>query len=132
MPNSGFSKVLSYLANHAVSWTLELLVLGVVAWYTISETRKTAQQTREMLTKYDAVISAYAKEKSEVVDHAASAAVAKIKQKADGMTKETVIDVLQSLKKPQVESHSRSLRAAASRGKVLRRRIRPAIWTGIA
>lgn len=98
MPNAGSSKVLSYLANHAVSWTLELLVLGVVAWYSISETRKTAQQTREMLAKYDAVISTYAKEKSEVVDQAASAAVAQIKQKADGVTKENVIDVLQSLK----------------------------------
>lgn len=103
MQNAGSSKVLSYLADHAVSWVLELSVLGVVAWYSISETRQTAQQTREMLAKYDAAISVYAKDKSEVVDQAASAAVAKLKQKADGVTKENVIEVLGTLKKPKTD-----------------------------
>lgn len=96
---TGFSTVANYIADHWVSWLLELSVLGVMAYFTIAETRKTAEQTRAMLAKYDAAISVYAREKSDAVDAAASAAMEQVKHKADCVTKENVIEVLQSLKK---------------------------------
>lgn len=97
--NKTTSTIMGYLTDHWVSRALEITVLGVVAYYSISETRKTAEMTRQMLAKYDAAISTYAKEKSEIVDETASAAAQKIKEKADAINKENVIEVLQSLKK---------------------------------
>lgn len=39
-----------FIANHAVSWVIEIAILSIIAFVTINETRKTAEQTREMLT----------------------------------------------------------------------------------
>ncbi len=99
----GFSTVTNFVAERWVSWLLELSVLGGVAYFAIAETHKTAEQTRVLLAKYDAAISAYAKDKTEAVDAATTAAVEQIKHKADGMTKQNVIDVLSAMKKSQAE-----------------------------
>ncbi len=88
--------VAEFIANHWVSWMIELLILGIVAYFTISETRKTAEQTREMLAKYDAAISQYAKDKTQILDNAAHQAIEAAKEKAGGVKLEDVKGLIKS------------------------------------
>ena len=60
------AKILAYLADHCVTWVIELSILSIIGFVTISETRKTAEQTREMLT----AITAFASDRSEAVSSA--------------------------------------------------------------
>ena len=92
------SPVAHFVAERWVSWLIELTVLAIVAYFTISETRKTAEQTRMMLAKYDAAISQYAAEKAEAVDSTAAAAIDAVQEKAGSITKEDVIRLLEALK----------------------------------
>lgn len=39
------SKIKAFIINHWVSWVIEIAILGVVAYFTIAETRKTAEKT---------------------------------------------------------------------------------------
>ena len=57
---------MEFVKNHIVSWIIELAILAVVATVTISEVRKTNEQTREMLT----AISNFAAERQEAVGDA--------------------------------------------------------------
>lgn len=99
------STVVKFIADRWVSWVLELTVLSVIAFYTISETRKTAEQTREMLTRYDAAISQFAAEKSGAVDEAVSEAYSAAKDKAKSIT---LNDVKSLLKSDQSDAGSES------------------------
>lgn len=74
-----------FIADRCVSWVIELIILGVIAFFTISEVQKTNEQTREMLARYDAAITKYATEKSAVIDNAASAAAETIKGKSEAV-----------------------------------------------
>ncbi len=38
---------MEFIAEHWVSWAIEVAIMSVVAWYTITETRQTARETRE-------------------------------------------------------------------------------------
>lgn len=55
-----------FIANNIVSWIIEIAILAVIAAVTISEVRKTNEQTREMLT----AISDFAAERQEAVGEA--------------------------------------------------------------
>lgn len=60
------SKVKDFVVNNIASWIIEIAILGVVATVTISEVRKTNEQTREMLT----AISDFAGERKEGIANA--------------------------------------------------------------
>lgn len=60
--------MIKFIAEHWVSWMIELLMLGMVAFFTIAEARETAEQTRAMLSKYDAAISKFAVERTQSLD----------------------------------------------------------------
>lgn len=71
------SKIKTFIAERIVSWTLELAVLVVVGFIAISETRKTAEETRAvlhqtqaMLVRYDKAVSAFASGKAGQLDGA--------------------------------------------------------------
>lgn len=59
-------KVRTYIANHIVSWVIEIVAISIVGVITVSEIRKTNEQTREMLTS----ISAFAADRQEAVGNA--------------------------------------------------------------
>ena len=99
------STVMKFIADRWVSWVLELCVLSVIAFYTISETRQTAEQTREMLAKYDAAISQFAAEKSVAVDEAVSDAYSAAKDKAKSMSLSDVKNLLKSEEKGDGQSN---------------------------
>lgn len=90
--------VAKFIADRWVSWLMEFTVLLVIAYFTISETRKTQEHTREMLSKYDAVISQYASEKSKALDQAMSSGAKSIKQKAESLSIEDVKSMLKEIK----------------------------------
>ena len=92
-----------FVTERWVSWTIELAVLSIVAYFTISETRKTAEQTRAMLEKYDAAISAYAEEKTQTVDAAVVSAYEAARAKAGSVTREDLIKALEALKSEEKE-----------------------------
>lgn len=56
-------KIKAYVANHIVSWVIEIVAISIVGMITVSEIRKTNEQTREMLTS----ISAFAADRQEAV-----------------------------------------------------------------
>lgn len=72
-------KVYDTIANNWVSWVLEIIVMSVIAFYTISENQKTQERTRLMIDNFEKSISAYASDKSKALDDAASAAKAEVK-----------------------------------------------------
>ncbi len=100
MEKSGFAK---FISERWVSWVMELAVLSIVAYFAISETRKTAEQTRQMLTRYDAAISQFAAQKSEVVDSAVADAYSSAKENAKSISIDDVKNLLDSSKKPEKE-----------------------------
>jgi len=55
-----------FIAKNWPSWVIELTILGIVGMVTISEVRKTNEQTREMLT----AISDFAGERKEGIANA--------------------------------------------------------------
>ncbi len=94
-PDSGIS---DFVADRWVSWVMELVVLSLIAYFTISENRKTAEQTREMLARYDAAVSAYAARTAEAVDQTVSSAVSSSREAARTVTKEDLKEMLEALK----------------------------------
>lgn len=60
------SKVVDFIVSNWVSWVIEIVILSVVAFVTISEVKKTNEQTREMLT----AIQQFAGERKEAVGEA--------------------------------------------------------------
>ena len=92
------STVRQFIADRWVSWLMELVILLVIAYFTISETRKTAEQTRAMLQKYDAAISAYAAQRAEAVDSAVTAAYEAARTKAGSISRDDVMHALEALK----------------------------------
>jgi hypothetical protein len=74
------------------------MVLGAIAYFTIAETRKTAEQTREMLARYDKVISRYAYEKTQATDSTVSGAVESTRETAASITAEDVQKFINDLK----------------------------------
>ena len=103
MSSESTSSMSDFIADRWVSWMLELLVLGLIAYFTISENRKTAEQTREMLARYDAAVSAYAARTTQAVDQTVSDAVASSKEAAKTITKKDVEELLKSMKENDVE-----------------------------
>ena len=101
MSEENSSKVLSYIANHWVSWLIEITILCIVAYFTISETRKTAEQTRQMLAKYDAAISQYASEKTKALDSAVGSGLDSAKEKAKNIKTDDVKNFINSFKKEE-------------------------------
>ena len=61
------NKIKQFIADKWVSWVIEISIMSIVAFFIISETRATAEQTRAMLAKYDKAISKFASEKSVTV-----------------------------------------------------------------
>ena len=59
-------KVKAYVANHIVSWIIEIVAISIVGIITVSEIRKTNEQTRAMLTS----ISEFAGERREAAGEA--------------------------------------------------------------
>ena len=84
--SEGSSRVWGFIASHWVSWVIEIVILSTIAYFTISETRKTAEQTREMLAKYDAAITKYATEKTAAIDDAFAEGKEAVKEKASKLS----------------------------------------------
>ncbi len=101
MSDRSESKIRDYILDRWVSWLLELTVLGVVAYFAIAETRKTSEQTRAMLAKYDAAISKFAAEKSEAVDEAIGSGFESAKEKAKSIKVEDIKGMINSFKKKE-------------------------------
>jgi len=95
--------IAAFVADRWVSWLIELAVLGVIAYFTIAETRKTAEQTREMITKYDKAISLYASQKTEAIDATVSSAIDTTKKKVSSITTDDVKGFIDKLKAPEAE-----------------------------
>lgn len=83
------NKITNFVAQHWVSWIIEIVILSIIAYFTIAETRKTAEQTREMIGRFEASISKYASEKTEALDSAAAESYESLKAK----TKELDLNV---------------------------------------
>ena len=92
------SRVKEFIANHWVSWLIEIAILSTIAFFTIAETRKTAEQTRQMLAKYDAAITRYVTEKSQIVDESVKTGVDSAKEKIHELKPEDVKNFINSLK----------------------------------
>lgn len=60
------NKVKAYIANHIISWIIEIVAISIVGTIAVSEIRKTNEQTRAMLTS----ISAFAADRQEAVGNA--------------------------------------------------------------
>lgn len=103
MSENARSKTTTFIADRWVSWLIELLVLGVIAFFTIAETRKTAEQTRAMLSKYDAAISEYAAQKTEAIDSAAASIIERTKQKAGSISRDDVKSFMDEMKRAEPE-----------------------------
>lgn len=84
------NKVKDFVKAHIVSWIIEIVILSVIAFYTISETQKTAQQTRDIMTKYDAAISQYFSDKTKVIDNVAKEGYTATKDKLKNVDVEDV------------------------------------------
>lgn len=74
------NKVIDYVIAHWVSWVIEIIVIGIVGYFTISEVRKTNELTRTMLIKYDQAVSQYASDKTKVIDENAAAGTEYVKE----------------------------------------------------
>ncbi len=92
------SKVKEFITNHWVSWIIEIVILSTIAFFAIAETRKTAEQTRQMLAKYDAAITRYATEKSQAVDQSVKSGVDSAKGKIEELKPEDVKNFINSFK----------------------------------
>ena len=90
------ARIKLFIINHWVSCLIELIILGVVASFTIYETHKTAEQTREMLARYDAAITQFAKDRTQIVDKTVSDNYHATKEK---VTKMKMDDVKKFFKK---------------------------------
>ncbi len=75
--------VRAFISVHIVSWLIEILILGSIGFYSLSEvkrtaeiarqeTRETAQLTRSILSRFDDRISTYAAQKTEAADKTAT------------------------------------------------------------
>ncbi|MEX0289753.1 MAG: hypothetical protein AB3N63_03550 [Puniceicoccaceae bacterium] len=83
-------RVVEFVSDRWVSWLIEILILGTIAFFTISETRRTAEQTREMLARYDAAISGYTAQKAQKIDESAGNATEALKEKLKNLSKEDI------------------------------------------
>lgn len=61
--------VKEFVANNIASWVIEIVILGIVATVTISEVRKTNEQTREMLEAVSAFAARYEGQAGEAVEN---------------------------------------------------------------
>lgn len=96
-------RIAAFVADRGVSWLIELIVLAVIAYFTIAETRKTAKQTRAMLDKYDKAISQYVSQKTESIDSTVTATVDATKKKMSSITTEDVKSFINDLKTEKTE-----------------------------
>ena len=85
-------KVGDFVSDRWVSWVIEITILGVIAFFTITETRKTAEQTREMLARYDAALSQYTSQTAERIDASAESATGALKEKFNSLSKEDILE----------------------------------------
>ena len=83
----------SYIADRWVSWILEIVVLSVIAFFTVAETQKTNELTREIMTKYDQKFSEYVAARSEKLDFVSS----EVKGKVESVTLDDVKSVLSEM-----------------------------------
>ena len=58
-----------FVANNIASWVIEIAILSIVATVTISEVRKTNEQTREMLEAVSAFAARYEGQAGEAVSN---------------------------------------------------------------
>lgn len=58
-----------FVANNIASWVIEIAILSIVATVTISEVRKTNEQTREMLTAVSQFAARYEGQAGEAVSN---------------------------------------------------------------
>lgn len=61
--------VKEFVANNIASWIIEIAILSIVATITISEVRKTNEQTREMLTAVSQFAARYEGQAGEAVSN---------------------------------------------------------------
>ena len=61
--------VKEFVANNIASWVIEIVILSIVATVTISEVRKTNEQTREMLTAVSNFAAQYQGQAGEAVEN---------------------------------------------------------------
>ncbi len=61
--------VKEFVAEKAASWVIEIVILAIVATVTISEVRKTNEQTREMLTAVSSFAAQYQGQAGEAVEN---------------------------------------------------------------
>lgn len=63
------SKIKEIIAEKAVGWVIELVILGIVGGITIMEVRKTNEQTREMLAAVSDFASQYQGQAGKAVEN---------------------------------------------------------------
>ncbi len=93
--------VVNFIAQHWVSWVIEIVIMAIIAYVTIAETRKTAEQTREMLARFEASVAKYASEKSESIDTATANSFDAIKASAKKIDEAMLRSLLNQLQKEQ-------------------------------
>lgn len=93
--------VVNFIAQHWISWLIEIVIMAVIAYATIAETRKTAEQTRQMLARFEASVAKYASEKSEVIDQAAAESFDAAKASTKKIDAATLRNLLDQLKREQ-------------------------------
>ena len=69
-----------FIADHIVSWILEVIMVSVIGFFSIQEIRKTGEETREIIHKYDKAISSTAVDAKKEITN-------RIKIRLDGIKK---------------------------------------------
>ena len=85
-------KVVDFVSDRWISWVIEITILGVIAYFTITETRKTSEQTRDMLARYDAALSQYTAQTAQRIDASAESATEALKEKFNNLSKEDLLE----------------------------------------
>ena len=99
-PTPTSNSITSFIANHWVSWLIEFTIMGTIAWYTISETRQTAQETRDMLHRFEAAIAQFGSNAAEKTNAAAAESYQAIKDKAGSISAEDLTNMIKALREP--------------------------------
>jgi hypothetical protein len=86
----------SFIKNNVVSWVIELVVLSVMASFTISEIRRNGEETRALLQKYDKALSSFAANNAENVT-----TFIENQTKDKAISKQDIIDIVKEIKKPE-------------------------------
>ena len=92
------NKIIGFIINHWVSWSIEIVAMLAIAFFTISEAKKTGEETRAILLRFEEKIGNYASGKAEAVENAVSSGKEAVKEKFSEIDKEDIKEAAEATK----------------------------------